>query len=62
MTNQIQYAFTVDIDFEDPTRYLGIGKPEPKYRADFSGYDMSQLFYGMPDEEYDKDVPTNFNL
>jgi len=60
MPNQIQYSFTVDIDFEDPTKYLGIGKPEPKYRADFSGFDMSKLFYGMPDLGYDRDVPEDF--
>ena len=60
MPNQIQYHFKVDIDFEDPSRFLGISEVEPKYRADFSGFDMSKLFYGMPDKEYDKDVPFSF--
>ena len=60
MPNQIQYHIKVDIDFEDPSRFLGISEVEPKYRADSSGFDMSGLFYGMPDFEYDREVPKEF--
>ena len=60
MPNQIKYYFNVDINFEDPTRYLGISEIQPKFRADFSRFDMSKLFYGMEDREYDRDVPRDF--
>jgi hypothetical protein len=58
MPDQIKYFFKVDIDFKDSVVY--IGQAEPKYRADFSRFDMSGLFYGMPDLEYDRDVPSSF--
>jgi len=58
--SQIEYHFKVDIDFKDPSRYLGISGVQPKYRADFSKFDMSKLFYGMPDKEYNQDVPEDF--
>ena len=60
MTTQIQYHFNMSIAFEDAVNYLGISEVEPKWRADFSRFDMSKLFYGMPDLEYDREAPDSF--
>ena len=56
MNNQVQYHFKADIGFDNVEIY----DVQPKYKADFSQFDMSKLFYGMPDLEYDQDVPEGF--
>ena len=49
-------VYTIEIDL-DTLEVLSI---QPRFRTDGSGFDMGGFHRGMPDLEYDRDVPSGF--
>ena len=49
-------VYTFDIDLET----VEISNIRRQYRTDLCGYTMGDFHCGMPDLEYDRDVPTDF--
>ena len=49
-------TYTFDIDLET----LEISNIRPRFETDMCGFSMEDFHRGMPDLEYDRDVPTDF--
>jgi len=49
-------VYTFDIDLET----MEITNIKPRFKTDMSGFSMEDFHRGMPDLEYDRDVPEDF--
>ena len=58
MDNPVKYYFKAEIDLDtDDVKILSV---EPRLKCNCPKIDMNDLFTGLPDKQYDRDVPEDF--